>query len=299
MPQAAFNLEGRQFDRLTAVKYMGKFTRGSWFCRCSCGGSIVARGHALVRGTTRSCGCLGIQLRANGNTTHGDARRRSKAPEYKIYITIIRRCTDTKTHRSKDYVLRGISICDRWRRGQNGLSGYQCFIADMGPRPSKLHSIDRIDNDGNYEPSNCRWATKAEQARNRRNNRKMRYRGRLITLTDAEVISGFSSEAILGRLHRGWSPEDAIEKPLTPQGRVVASARQRNSRFNENSIRAFVENRWSPGIDPEAIYPLVKAKFDANRHYVRRICLVLSERHTLLAARSTIFKTVLSLAVRK
>lgn len=292
------NLQGRLFGRLVAVRYMGPHTRSSWFCRCSCGKSIVARGFSLIRGVTRSCGCLGIELRGEKNTGHGYATRRAKAPEYVIYIGIIRRCSDVSTDRSKDYVGRGIKLCDRWRRGVTGLSGFECFFADMGPRPSPLHSIDRKDNDGNYEPDNCRWATKIEQGRNRRSNRRLSYRGRSITMTDATIVANVSADAIRGRLHKGWTVEAAVETPPKPTGRGANRPTPNPGvRLRENSIRAFVANRWSPEADPEIIWQEAKKPFDADRGYIKRLCIVFSERHSLVSARAAIVQAIASRSV--
>lgn len=288
------NLQGRLFGRLVAVKYMGPYTRSSWFCRCECGKSIIARGYTLKQGITRSCGCLGIELRGEKNAGHGYARKYSKAPEYKIYIGIIRRCTDNSSDRSKDYIGRGIKICERWRHGDIGLSGFECFLADVGFRPSALHSIDRKNNDGNYEPNNCRWATKAEQSRNRRSNHRLLYRGRIITMTDATVIADVSADAIRGRIHKGWTVEAAIETPPKLSGRGGSNRPHPKPgvQFSENSIRGFVANRWSPGIDPEVIWQEAREKFDADRNYVKKLCRDFTERQHLITARSTILRAI-------
>lgn len=92
----------------------------------------------------------------------------SRTGLYRIWGGMIDRCTHTGRPYSKHYVDRGIAVCSRWRNGEGGLTGFECFAHDMGQRPSPDHSIDRIDNDGNYEPSNCRWATRSQQQRNKR-----------------------------------------------------------------------------------------------------------------------------------
>ena len=110
------------------------------------------------------------------NLRHGDASDRTQAPEYHRYKAMIQRCRNPKHPGFKNYGLRGITVCDRWRFGENGESGYQCFLTDMGRRPSPKYLIDRINNDGNFEPGNCRWSTRAERASNQR-------RGALVTPT--------------------------------------------------------------------------------------------------------------------
>jgi hypothetical protein len=113
---------------------------------------------------------------------------------------------------------RGISICERWEKGESGKSGFMCFVEDMGPRPSSTHSIDRINNDGNYEPNNCRWATPKEQARNRRQNIFIDVSGTRLCLKDAVPIlnPSISYDRVLGRIERGWPILAAIFEPRIP-----------------------------------------------------------------------------------
>ncbi|HEY1814872.1 MAG TPA: hypothetical protein VGG74_21140 [Kofleriaceae bacterium] len=123
------------------------------------------------RTPTRSCGCLKRDADARwieSNTKHGDAPHDGeRSPEYSAWAAAIQRCTNPENQSFKNYGARGISVCARWL----GNRGFTNFLADMGRRPSSKHSIDRINNDGNYEPSNCRWATAKQQARNKRHRR--------------------------------------------------------------------------------------------------------------------------------
>ena len=169
------DLTGQVFGRLTVVGRAGSDKHGKpvWLCRCTCGVETTVKGLGLRRGGSRSCGCLQRdKARAwltsgVAQTTHGFCVH----PEYGIWKAMIERCTQPKHRAWSDYGGRGISVCARWQ----GPDGFPNFLADVGPRPPgvglggrALYSIDRRDNDGNYEPSNCRWATSTEQRRNRR-----------------------------------------------------------------------------------------------------------------------------------
>jgi len=121
---------------------------------------------------------------------------------------MIDRCTKPEKSTYRFYGGRGIKVCDRWRES------YENFIEDVGPRPSPEHSLDRIDNSGDYCPENVRWATKKEQARNKRNNRMIEYRGEQKALAEWAEIAGIAPQALTRRLGRGWSMEDAMSKPL-------------------------------------------------------------------------------------
>src|SRR5690348_10148009 len=136
------------------------------------------------------------------HVTHG----LSKAPEYKVWAGIVRRCEDRDFNGYKKYGARGISICAEWR------NDFAVFYRDMGPRPSPKHSIDRIDNSGNYEPGNCRWVTSQVQANNRRSNRLIIYRGVEMTLANAIELSGCSVgyAGVRYSLSRGWDVERAL-----------------------------------------------------------------------------------------
>jgi hypothetical protein len=137
-----------------------------WRCACDCGAETVVDGGNLISGGCASCGCLKRELMAKSFVRHGHARVGKASPEYKSWAAMMARVSATKGRRWIDYAARGITACERW-------SVFENFLADMGPRPHG-RSLDRIDNDGNYEPTNCRWATASEQVRNRRPSERVK-----------------------------------------------------------------------------------------------------------------------------
>ncbi len=151
------DLAGQQFGRLTAIEVAVKKPSVTWKCKCICGNTAEVRASYLKSGHTRSCGCLHLERAETLNRTHG----MTDTGTYRSWVAMRRRCTDKSYRDFHLYGGRGISVCERW------MSSFENFLEDMGERP-KGRTLDREDNDGNYEPGNCRWATPKEQRENRR-----------------------------------------------------------------------------------------------------------------------------------
>lgn len=201
------DITGQVFGRLTVLAPRKVGRKYRWLCRCECGNETIVQRGALLGGTTASCGCLATEMLIARSSTHCMTR----TPEHRTWAGMKSRCYNQHTHSFSDYGGRGITVCNRWRES------FEAFYADMGPRPSPRHSLDRIDNDGNYEPGNCRWATRSEQQTNKRNNHRLELNGECLTIADWSRKLGFPKWLIRQRIvKQGWSVEAAL---LTPHSR--------------------------------------------------------------------------------
>lgn len=203
------DLTGKTFGRWTVLGYSGQGkSRGTmWLCRCECGTEKTVDSASLRRGGSLSCGCFNEEV----CTKHGQCGSRL----YGIWAGMIGRCTRTRHKSYRNYGGRGIKVCERWMSFAN-------FAADMPPFPGDGYQIDRIDNDGNYEPGNCRWATRKENMRNRRTTHLMTLNGVTKPMSDWADELGINRDTIRDRLRRGWSEERALTVPVETKFRGVA-----------------------------------------------------------------------------
>ncbi len=194
-----------KFNRLTVIGYAEKVGRNSyWFCKCECGNIIKTQSGGLKNGHTNSCGCFHIQRTKESGTKHGYSSRDCRTPIYSSWCNMLSRCRNENTPKYHNYGGRGIKVCERWEKFEN-------FIEDMGNRPRGT-TIERINNNGNYEPSNCRWATRKEQDNNRRDNHLLEFGGKTQTLSQWAEEIGMKPTTLSARINDYSWP---IEKALT------------------------------------------------------------------------------------
>lgn len=197
----SIDLTGKTFNFLTVIQEAAKSNSGKrrWLCRCVCGTEKIVHGYAITSEETKSCGCKRNELQIAAQGTH----LMSKSNIYSVWVAMKSRCINQNDKNYRWYGGRGISICDRWSES------FSSFIEDMGPRPTG-HSIERIDNNGPYEPSNCRWASREEQARNRSNTKFLSIGGEKKPLAELADIHGLTYETVYQRKLRGASDEQAL-----------------------------------------------------------------------------------------
>lgn len=199
------NMTGQKFGRLLVIgpcerRRVWGISKIYWKARCDCGNVGFYYGDYLRNGDTKSCGCLHQEVRSKMNRTHG----LSATPTFRIWCDMRRRCTNAKRRAFRRYGGRGIRVCDRWLKFEN-------FVEDMGLRPRGM-SLDRIDNNGNYEPSNCRWATRKQQTLNSPTTRWIEFGGERLCLTDWARKLGMTESGLHFRL-KNWPMEKALTTP--------------------------------------------------------------------------------------
>ena len=195
---------GQRFGRLVVQKQIEPYVdrQGArmqqYRCLCDCGSVGIYRSRLLRVGHTKSCGCLSREVAGERLRTHGEGRAQTRTREYTAWAGMIARCENDAEPGFRNYGARGISVCKRWR------DSYQDFLADMGRCPPRL-TLERVDNFGSYEPGNCRWATRHDQARNKRNNIVVELDGVSMNLADACAKTGMTYSRAYQRIRAGWA----------------------------------------------------------------------------------------------
>lgn len=207
------NIAGKKFNRLTAVS-RSHSNKLKWLFRCECGNEKEINRYNVTKGLVVSCGCYAKEIAKMPRPqrqTHGES---GDCAEYRVWNGIKNRCYNKNDHKNYSrYGERGILMCAEWR------DSYEAFLRDMGRRPSPDHSIERIDNDGLYEASNCRWATNMEQANNRRSSHVIECFGKKQTLSEWSRRTGIGVHTIRARIYRyGWSTEKALTQSVQGVG---------------------------------------------------------------------------------
>lgn len=202
MNARTIDMKGKRYSSLTAMRASGKAASGDikWLFKCDCGNEFVANGYYARSGKITTCPSCAAERTRRASVKHG----MSETVEFSTWTDIQTRCYNQNTKAFPDYGGRGVRVCDRW------LSSFENFLLDMGTRPSAGHSIERNDVNGNYEPDNCRWATKAEQARNKRNTRFVEINGVTKRLQDWADQTGLAASAIHLRLKSGVVGADLL-----------------------------------------------------------------------------------------
>lgn len=199
----ARDLSGVRFSRLTVQE---RGSPSTWVCLCDCGKTVEVRTAALNNGNTKSCGCLQRDRASESNTTHGHTKGRSNSRTFNSWRGMIERCYNPSHISFPYYGACGVTVAKEWRT-------FDAFLKYMGEAPTG-RSIDRIDYTKNYEPGNCRWATKEEQARNKRNNRLVTFRDRTVPATVWDKEMGHPPGTVWRRIRAGWATEYAIYSPI-------------------------------------------------------------------------------------
>lgn len=204
------DLVGKRFGRLIVVQFVNKnkFRKFRWLCQCDCGNNVIVQGDNLKNSHTRSCGCFQKEKTSINRTKHGHKKKGRASKTYMIWVAMIQRCINPNNLAYHYYGGRGIKVCNCWK------NSFENFLEDMGECLSG-HSIDRINNDGNYCKSNCKWATRKQQARNRINNHLETYNKKVQCIAEWAEEYDISPTTLWSRLYKyGWSMSKALITPV-------------------------------------------------------------------------------------
>lgn len=201
------DIRNKRFGKLVVKELIGKnkHNKAMWLCVCDCGNNHVSTTSDLLSNKCMSCGCYKREKTIANNTTHNMSGTRL----YCIWSNMLQRCYNVNHPQYKNYGARGIVVCDEWK------NDFECFFDwSMSNGYDKRLTIDRIDNNGMYEPNNCRWITQHQQSFNRRTNRLLKHNGETRSVTEWCTILNLPPNTIFNRLYRGWDSERALTTPI-------------------------------------------------------------------------------------
>lgn len=203
---------GHRQGRLTVETFEGLRRYGNgkaayFTFRCDCGNAFVAQKSNVIGKGRNDCGC------SRATSDRVAPKGASSNPLHKVWWHMIDRCENEQNKSFRDYGARGIKVVDRWKTGDGPLTGFECFMADMGPRPKGM-TIERVQRDGDYKPGNCVWLPKGDQSKNRRGVYLVRIGEEVKTIPDWCAVTGIDYWTAIRRVARGWPPDKAVTHPI-------------------------------------------------------------------------------------
>ena len=194
------DLTGQKFGRLTVISFSHMdISISKWLCKCECGTERILIGSSLKNGTTKSCGCLRKERITSSLTIHD----KSRTSIHNLWVAMRQKCDNKNNKYYVDNGGRGIKVCDRWHIFEN-------FYEDMGDKPTDIHMLSRLDNNGDFSSDNCKWISLEEHVKNRKNRRELNFDSKIHSIAEWSIISGTRPTTIQARLKRGWSHEEAV-----------------------------------------------------------------------------------------
>lgn len=231
-------LIGAKFGRWTITgRSHEALRRGAspkWVCVCDCGTTRSVVISDLKNGSSRSCGCLGRER----SRTHW----KTKTPEYSAWNNMRRRCDNPRHRQYKHYGGRGIAVCERWQ------TSFDAFLSDMGQRPTKDHTLERVNNNEGYGPSNCTWATRKQQNRNQRSSRLLSYDGRTMSLAAWAEHAEIDYKTFQQRIYNGWEVERALSVPVRISALRGTKQPKRPERLISFAGKTQTISKWSEDV---------------------------------------------------
>jgi len=255
------NLENKRYGMLTVGSFAGAnaHRQAMWTARCDCGVQKNILSTSLLTGKSRSCGCSRVK------------HLKSRTVEFRTWTAVKSRCSNHRLSGWHNYGGRGIRVCDRW------LASFDNFLSDMGPRPDGASSIDRINNDGDYEPGNCRWATHGQQGFNRRTTRLIQHNSKVRSLSDWAARAGLSVQTLSRRLSRGWDMDRALtETPRLGRPGQHAGTLHNMAKCSDEDVRS-MRALFAAGASASSLAP----RFNMSKQNANRICTGKTWKHLL------------------